>query len=336
MKIPLKVAVIGTRGLVGSIIYKKLKTQKNAYKLLNIKSSHQLQYIPHNTPIVFCKEKHAALTTFKKLKQQGWNGYWIDASSCFRQCKKALIVLDPINKLEIIKHIKHNKILCGSNCTVSILLLAIAKLISKNSIAQIICNTYQAISGLGYKKATKILKTTKKLLKTSIAQLITQKLKKQYQTTLSLEPWIGESNNIPEEETKTYQETNKILKTIHHTAIKIHSTCVRVSVIRCHTLAITLTLTHTISTRALIKKLKRHKIVTIVPNTRHATQKYLNPNKIAGTKKIYIGRIKKINSNTFTMLIIGDQLIWGASEPLIRTLKIIREYENKNMRRKYN
>ncbi|MGX7582637.1 aspartate-semialdehyde dehydrogenase [Candidatus Vidania fulgoroideorum] len=336
MKTPLKVAIIGARGLVGNIVYKKLKAQKPHYTVINIKTTKQLKHIPPQAPVIFCKEKQEALTTFKTLKRHNWNGYWIDASSCFRQCKKALIVLDPINKKEIIKHITTNKILCGSNCTVSILLLALAKIINKNSISEINCVTFQAISGLGYQKAAKILQTTKTLLKTPITKLITQRLNTKYRTTLSLEPWIGDNEYTPEEETKTKQETNKIIKYIHHSKIKINSTCVRVNVIRCHTLAITLSLTYTLTLQALVNKLKQHKIVKIVPNTKTATQKYLNPNHIAGTSKIYIGRIKQINTRTFSMIIIGDQLIWGASEPLIRTLKIIRQYENKNMRNKNN
>ncbi|QSW37887.1 aspartate-semialdehyde dehydrogenase [Candidatus Vidania fulgoroideae] len=336
MKATFKVAIMGTRGLVGNIVYKKLKSQKNNYNIITIKTTHQLTQLTPKTPVIFCKEKQEALTTFKILKQHQWNGYWIDASSCFRQCKKALIVLDPINKKEILKHIKTNKILCGGNCTVNILLLAIAKLIKKNSISQITCVTFQAISGLGYKKATEILETTKNLLKNPLAKLITHKLKNKFKNTLSLEPWIGENMHTPEEETKTKQETNKIIKPLHHKQIKIHSTCVRVNVIRCHTLAITLTLTQATTKHTLITTLKNHKIVKIIPNNKQATQTYLNPNTVAGTKKIYIGRIRKLNPYTYSMIIIGDQLIWGASEPLIRTLKIIRKYENKNMRHKNN
>ncbi|MGX7589440.1 aspartate-semialdehyde dehydrogenase [Candidatus Vidania fulgoroideorum] len=334
-----KIALLGPRGLVGKTFIQRFKKNKIKMKLYcfgsknkykNHFKSYNLNIIKKFKIVVCCKDNIFSKNFYKKLKKKKWNGYWIDASSNFRLSKKSVLVLDPINKKKIIKEIKKGKkIFSGCNCTVSILLISICNFVKKNMIKSIICNTYQSISGSGYKETYKFFKNCFRILKKifsnknffkNLNNNINNKIiKKKDFLSFSLCPWIGEKGIYESsEEKKSYLEAEKIIGK----KININSTCVRTNSYRCHSEAITINLKKKIKMKKFYKIIKS-KYVKVIKNNEKDTKEKLNPLNVSGKNFIYVGRIKKINRNSFSIFVIGDQLIWGAAEPLVRILKLI-------------
>ncbi|MGX7577279.1 aspartate-semialdehyde dehydrogenase [Candidatus Vidania fulgoroideorum] len=332
-----KIAVLGCRGLVGKTFIKRIKKNKINYNLFSfLKEKNEkiyfsncfLKKIIKYKFIVLCKTKNFSKYFYKKLIKNKWKGYLIDASSQFRLSKKSVLSLDLINKKKIQQAIKNGlKIFCGCNCTVSILLIALKNIINKNT-KKIICNTYQSVSGAGFKETFNLFKNCNKVLNKifknnkfykNLNKYLKKNFKKNNYLSFSLTPWIGGGYSNSEEEEKTYYETNKLLGL----KIKIYSTCVRVNSFRCHSEAVTVFFKTAVTKTQIINNLKKNKYVKIVDNNKQQTIKKLNPLYVSGKDKIYIGRIRKLNKKTYSFFIVGDQLIWGAAEPLIRTLKIL-------------
>lgn len=297
--------------------------------------------------ILTCQGSTYTNIIYSKLRKNGWTGYWIDSSSLLRMENDAIIVLDPINQLSIEKGINNGiKTFIGGNCTVSLMLMSLGGLFSKKLIEKISVSTYQAASGYGaqaihelltqmgqiYNTVSELLFNTKtNILK--IEHIITQYSKtnalskKCFKTPLigNVIPWIGDikENGQTQEEWKGQAETNKILNTPINKPIFIDSLCVRISSLRCHSQTFFLKLKKNICIKDIKNIIQSHNTwVKIVPNNVEESLNKLTPIMVSGTLNIPIGRIHKMNAGEkyLSAFSVGDQLLWGAAEPLRRIL----------------
>lgn len=282
-----------------------------------------------------------------------WQGYWIDAASTLRMKDDAIIVLDPVNRNVIDQGLEAGvKNYIGGNCTVSLMMMALGGLFENDLIEWISSMTYQAASGAGAKNMRELI-TQMGELESEVSPLlqdpssaileidkkITQKLN---DNTMSMEnwgvplaasliPWIDVpvDGGQSKEEWKGIAETNKILGKLPEQRIPIDGLCVRVGAMRCHSQALTIKLKRNISVEEVEKILQAHnEWVKVIPNERQITSKELTPVKVSGTLTVPIGRIHKMNIGPeyITAFTVGDQLLWGAAEPVRRVLNIIKNY----------
>jgi aspartate-semialdehyde dehydrogenase len=302
---------------------------------------------------------------FPKLRAAGWNGHWIDAASTLRMQKDAVIVLDPVNMPVIKDALaKGGKNWIGGNCTVSCMLMGVGALYKAGLVEWMSTQTYQAASGGGAQHMRELLTQygtlnaeVKALLddpKSAILEIDRQVIAKQRSLSAaetanfgvplggSLIPWIdkdlglGKTQEDPswglsKEEWKGMAETNKILglgADFGSTAIPVDGFCVRVGAMRCHSQALTLKLNKNVPLADIEAMIAAdNPWAKVVPNTREATIRELTPVAVTGTMTIPVGRIRKLAMGpeyvgAFT---VGDQLLWGAAEPLRRMLRILLE-----------
>ena len=291
---------------------------------------------------------------FPKLRAAGWNGHWIDAASTLRMEDDAVIVLDPVN-LPVIKNAltQGGKNWVGGNCTVSCMLMGVGALYKAGLVEWMTSMTYQAASGGGAQHMRELLTQfgtlnaeVRSLLddpKSAILEIDRKVLAKQQNLSVletanfgaplggSLIPWIDKDlgDGSSKEEWKAGAETNKILGQgpSFGTAITpVDGFCVRVGAMRCHSQALTFKLKKNVPVadiEALIAQ--DNEWVRVVPNTREATVKDLTPVAVTGTMGIPVGRIRKLamGPEYLGAFTIGDQLLWGAAEPLRRMLRIL-------------
>ena len=291
---------------------------------------------------------------FPKLRAAGWNGHWIDAASTLRMDKDAIIILDPVNMSVIQTALKNGgKNWIGGNCTVSCMLMGVGALFKAGLVEWMSTQTYQAASGGGAQHMRELLtqygtlnSEVKALLddpKSAILEIDRQVIAKQrylsgaeivnFGVPLggSLIPWIDKDlgNGMSKEEWKGMVESNKILglgEGFNKPAIPVDGFCVRVGAMRCHSQALTFKLKKDVplsDIEAMIANANQW--VKVIPNTREATLQNLTPVAVTGTMAIPVGRIRKLAMGpeyvgAFT---IGDQLLWGAAEPLRRMLRIL-------------
>jgi aspartate-semialdehyde dehydrogenase len=299
--------------------------------------------------IVSCQGGSYSEQTHPALRQKGWNGYWIDAASTLRMKDNSVIVLDPVNRNVIDKALETGiKDYIGGNCTVSLMLMALGGLFAKNWVEWMTSMTYQSASGAGANTMRELVMqmgmlgdSAKALLgdpASSILDIdrqITQALAEpnfpiQYfgaPLAASLIPWIDRAmeNGQTREEWKGLVETNKILGRSDH-PIAIDGQCVRVGAMRCHSQALTIKLTEEIPLDVIENAIaSANDWVTVVPNEKAATLAKLSPAAVSGTLSIPVGRIRKMimGPRYLTAFTVGDQLLWGAAEPLRRVLNII-------------
>ena len=297
--------------------------------------------------LISCQGGDYTRKIYPELKGK-WRGYWIDASSLLRMQNDVIIPLDPVNLSQIQQGIdKGIKTFAGANCTVGLLLLSLHGLFKENLVDWISTMTYQAVSGAGASQMKELtsqvnfLNENTPYLKTSNALALEEKIglsilddsfPKQellHPLAYNLLPWIDNpmENGQSREEWKGFAEANKILSLPKK--IPIDGTCVRIPTLRCHCQAITIKLTKNTPLNELEKIIGTANDWTfVVPNTREDTLKYLTPLAVSRTLSIPIGRLRKMNLgekylNAFS---VGDQLLWGAAEPLRRVLNIIKNH----------
>ena len=269
-----------------------------------------------------------------KLRAAGWQGYWIDAASYARLHSNSTLVLDPINHHAITTALTQGKKdFIGANCTVSLLLLALAGLIKNQKITQIFTASYQAISGAGSNAIEQLL--TDQTLASAPKHLhpldkIAHIEANLPQNTLahSVHPWIDSISEAgtTREEHKAYVETEKLLGY----AIPIENTCVRVPSLRSHAQAVTIDLAQQQSLATTIAQLESaHDWIKIIPNKQQETLAGLAPASLSNQLNIHIGRIRisKHNPKRIHLFTTADQLLWGAAEPLRRAFKLILNHE---------
>ena len=304
--------------------------------------------------ILTCQGGDYTKKVHTELRASGFDGYWIDAASTLRMENDSVIILDPVNLNVIKSALKNNqKDFVGGNCTVSLMMLALGGLFKVGAIEWITSMTYQAASGAGARHMNELLNqmkfVTDRVLDQHTNDLSDQilKIEKKVKTLLSDEsfpkahfgyplafnllPWIDSAleNGQSKEEWKGSVEANKILQS--KTFIPIDGTCVRVSSMRCHSQGLTIKLNKNIPMDEIEMMIKEHNPWTkFVPNDKESTLNYLTPAYASGNLEIPIGRMRKMNLgdqylNAYT---VGDQLLWGAAEPLRRMLHILLDYEN--------
>jgi aspartate-semialdehyde dehydrogenase len=291
---------------------------------------------------------------FPKLRSAGWNGHWIDAASTLRMKDDAVIILDPVNLPVIQKaRSKGGRNWIGGNCTVSCMLMGVGALYKAGLVEWMSTQTYQAASGGGAQHMRELLTQygtlnaeVKSLLddpKSAILEIDRKVIARQralgaeetanFGVPLggSLIPWIDKDmgNGVSKEEWKGMAETNKILgqgEGFGTAATPVDGFCVRVGAMRCHSQALTFKLRKDVPVADIEALVAADNAwVKVVPNTREATLKELTPVAVTGTMTIPVGRIRKMAMGpeyvgAFT---IGDQLLWGAAEPLRRMLRIL-------------
>ncbi|PID76866.1 MAG: aspartate-semialdehyde dehydrogenase [Deltaproteobacteria bacterium] len=302
--------------------------------------------------ILSCQGSGYTNAVYPKLREN-WQGYWLDAASALRMSDDSVIVLDPVNRQVIDKGLESGvKNYIGGNCTVSLMMLALGGLFEQDLIEWISSMTYQAASGAGARNMRELLtqmgelegEVHELLANPSSAILdidrkVTAKLSDGSLTlnnwpvplAASLIPWIDTpmENGQTREEWKGLAETNKIMGRQGENIIPIDGQCVRIGSMRCHSQAFTIKLREDISAAEAEKVIAAHnQWVRVIPNERAVTEKELTPAKASGTLNIPVGRIRKMNLGRkyLTAFTVGDQLLWGAAEPVRRMLKIVLDY----------
>lgn len=367
----LKVGFVGWRGMVGSVLMERMREEndfmaidpyffstsavggvapqvgKDAGVLLDAYDINKLTELDCIVTTQGSDYTHAVLD---KLRQAGWGGYWLDASSSLRMTPDALIVLDPINNANIEQALAQGiKNYVGGNCTVSLMLLALDGLFKADAIEWISSMTYQAASGAGANNIRELLQQSgavynavkdilddKNTTILDIDRRVSQELRsdgfpKQYfgaPLAGSVIPWIdaGMENGQTKEEWKGSVETNKILG-FEPDTIKVDGTCVRVGALRSHSQALTIKLKRKDLSLEQIAELiaNANEWVKLIPNSKPETLAELTPAAISGSLTIAVGRLKrlKFGDDFISLFTVGDQLLWGAAEPIRRMLNIL-------------
>ena len=325
---------------------------KNETKL---QSGYDIEQLKRCEIIITCQGGDYTTEVYPKLRAAGWNGHWIDAASSLRMADNAVIVLDPVNMPVIKNALSHGgKDWIGGNCTVSCMLMGVGALYKAGLVEWMSTQTYQAASGGGAQHMRELLTQygtlnaeVRSLLddpKSAILEIDRKVIAKQralsgdevanFGVPLggSLIPWIDKDlgNGQSKEEWKGMAETNKILGLgegfAGTSAIPVDGFCVRVGAMRCHSQALTFKLKKDVPLDEIEAMIAAdNEWVKVVPNTREATIKDLTPVAVTGTMQIPVGRIRKLamGSEYVGAFTIGDQLLWGAAEPLRRMLRIL-------------
>lgn len=298
--------------------------------------------------IITCQGGDYTSEVYPKLRAAGWQGYWIDAASTLRMKDDAIIILDPVNHQVIHDGLNNGiKTFVGGNCTVSLMLMSLGGLFANNLVEWASVATYQAASGGGARHMRELLAqmgmlhdhVAKELQNPASAILDIERCVTELTRsgTLptdnfgvplagSLIPWIDKQldNGQSREEWKGQAETNKILRT--DSLIPVDGLCVRVGALRCHSQAFTLKLKKDVPLDEVTQLLASHNDwVKVVPNDRELTMRELTPAAVTGTLNTPVGRLRKLNMGPeyLSAFTVGDQLLWGAAEPLRRMLRLL-------------
>lgn len=303
--------------------------------------------------IISCQGGDYTSEVFDELRKKGWEGYWIDAASTLRMNEDATIILDPVNSDVIERSIDRGiKNFVGGNCTVSLMLMALGPLFKEGLVEWATSMTYQSASGAGAQNMKELIEqmgAIHHVVKDELSnpassiltldRMITESFtssdypKERFGVPLagSLIPWIDTEleNGQSREEWKAMAETNKLLQLERE--VPIDGTCVRVGAMRCHSQALNLKLTKDLPMSDIEQLLAEgNDWVKVIPNHREVTMEELTPAKVSGTLSIPVGRLRKMNlgSQFLNAFTVGDQLLWGAAEPLRRMLNILLERKN--------
>jgi len=304
--------------------------------------------------IVTCQGGDYTNEIYPRLRQQGWNGYWIDAASALRMQDDSVIVLDPINGALNERALQSGtRTFVGGNCTVSLMLMALAGLFQADLVEWLTSMTYQSASGAGAKNMIELMRQMAHLSGAAVGDLsnpartaldldrtVSQALLSPTLPTeafgaplaASLIPWIDKpmESGQTREEWKGMAETNKILGTA--SPIPVDGVCVRVGVLRCHSQALTIKLKRDVPLDEIEQRLaEAHEWVKLVPNEKSATLRELTPAAVSGKLTVPVGRVRKmtLGPQYLTAFTVGDQLLWGAAEPLRRVLQMVLAFKRR-------
>jgi aspartate-semialdehyde dehydrogenase len=300
--------------------------------------------------LVSCQGGDYTKATHERLRGAGFKGYWIDAASTLRMSDNAVIILDPVNRAVIDAALAKGVLdYIGGNCTVSLMLMAVQGLFQAGWVEWVSSMTYQAASGAGAKNMRELVAQMRFISEASRSLLddpnasalaldrcVTDAIRSEQfpsaefgaPLAASLIPWIDKAveDGQTREEWKGYAETNKILA--QEKPIPVDGTCVRVGAMRCHSQGLTIKLKRDVPLAEIEATIaKANEWVTLVPNTPEATRKGLSPAAVSGTLRVAIGRIRKLKMGPDYLgcFTVGDQLLWGAAEPLRRMVRILLE-----------
>lgn len=367
----LKVGLVGWRGMVGSVLMQRMQ-EEGDFDLISpvffttsqkgkpapdfagkdaglLEDAFDVETLKAQDVIITCQGGDYTKEVYPKLREAGWEGYWIDAASSLRMDDKAIIVLDPVNQNVIEEGLESGvKTYVGGNCTVSLMLLALGGLFEKDLVEWVSPMTYQAASGSGAKHMRELISqmgavrdNVKDLLDDpasaileidkSTAEFIrsNEYPVDQFGVPLagSLIPYIDSqlASGQSREEWKAEVEANKIMGT-SETPTPIDGLCVRVGAMRCHSQAMTIKLKKDLPVAEIESILAgANDWVKVIPNDRDITMQELTPAKVTGTLSIPVGRVRKLTMGPeyISAFTVGDQLLWGAAEPLRRMLRIL-------------
>ncbi|MAD43901.1 MAG: aspartate-semialdehyde dehydrogenase [Oceanospirillaceae bacterium] len=366
-----KVGLVGWRGMVGSVLMQRMQDEGD-FDLIEpvffttsqkgkaapqfagkdcglLEDAFDIDTLKAQDVIITCQGGDYTKEVYPKLREAGWNGYWIDAASSLRMADDSIIVLDPVNKNVIKDGIAGGvKTYVGGNCTVSLLLMALGGLFEKGLVEWVAPQTYQAASGSGARHMRELISqmgavhgsVKDKLddpasaildIDRQVADFIRSDAMptEQFGVPLagSLIPYIDSQldSGQSREEWKAQVEANKIMGRSDN-QIPIDGICVRVGAMRCHSQAITLKLNKDLPVSEIEAILAQHNDwVKVIPNDRDASMNELTPAKVTGTLNVPVGRIRKLTMGPeyISAFTVGDQLLWGAAEPLRRMLRIL-------------
>ncbi len=369
-----KVGLIGWRGMVGSVLVQRMQAERD-FDLIDpvffstsqaggkgpaigrdapvVKDARAIDELAAMDILVSCQGGDYTNEIYPKLRAAGWAGYWIDAASALRMEKDAVIILDPVNR-DVIEDAlaKGVKNYIGGNCTVSLMLMAMAGLFKAGLIEWVTAMTYQAASGAGAKNMRELVQQMGAVHDSARRQLdepasailaldqtVADTLRSidfpvenfGYPLAGSLLPWIDKDlgNGQSREEWKGMAETNKILGRGSN-PVPVDGICVRIGAMRCHSQALTVKLTRDVPLPEIENLLAAaNDWVKVVPNQREATLKELTPAAVTGTLAVPVGRLRKLpmGGEYLSAFTVGDQLLWGAAEPLRRMLRVLVEGE---------
>jgi len=317
-----------------------------------LKDAKSIAELSEMDAIVTCQGGDYTSEIYPLLRASGWHGYWIDAASTLRMADDAVIILDPVNRALIDSNLAAGgKNFVGGNCTVSLMLMALGGLFKHDLIDWVSSMTYQAASGGGAQHMRELINGMGHIHQ-SVAQSLTDPAsaileidkkvaeqlrgddfpKTQFGVPLagSLIPWIDSDlgNGQSKEEWKGGVETNKILGLNDANRIQVDGLCVRVGAMRCHSQALTIKLKKDLPLAEIEHLLANdHEWAKVVPNTKEASIQHLTPAAVTGTLLTPVGRLKKMSmgGEYLSAFTVGDQLLWGAAEPLRRLLRILIE-----------
>ena len=364
-----KVALVGYRGMVGSVLVERMNAENDftgfephfastsqaggkgpdiGVDTPPVADAHDLDFLSGMDIVLTCQGSDYTHKVLPDLKKSGWDGFWIDASSALRMNDDSVIVLDPVNRPFIDNAIEKGvKNFIGGNCTVSLMLMAIGALFRKGYVEWMTSMTYQAASGAGAKNMRELINQMGMIGEKTAAlrsdptgsildldrRVLAVMTAKDFETDNfgaplagSLLPWIDAAveDGRTKEEWKGFAETNKILE--NDPPIPVDGICVRIGAMRCHAQAMTIKLTKNIPVDEIEEIIRgANEWVKVVPNTKEDTLRELTPAAVTGKTTIPVGRIRKLNlgEQYLTLFTVGDQLLWGAAEPVRRMLNIL-------------
>ncbi|HEX7328950.1 MAG TPA: aspartate-semialdehyde dehydrogenase [Casimicrobiaceae bacterium] len=366
----MKVGFVGWRGMVGSVLLQRMRDEGD-FETIDpvffstssaggkapavgkpagtLRDANDPRAFADLDAIVTCQGGDWTTAMHPRLRDAGYRGWWIDAASALRMKEGAVIVLDPVNRDVIDRALDAGvRDYIGGNCTVSLMLMALAGLFRHDLVEWMTCMTYQAASGAGAQNMRELLQqmgeahlAAKALLDDPASSILD--IDREVAGILrderfptehfgvplagSLIPWIDKDlgNGMSREEWKGGAETNKILGR-EKDPLPIESICVRVGAMRCHSQAMTIKLRRDVPLSEIEAMLAdAHEWVRVIPNERDASIRELTPAAVTGRLEVPIGRLRKLAMGpTFLgAFTCGDQLLWGAAEPLRRILQIV-------------
>ncbi|QJP10197.1 aspartate-semialdehyde dehydrogenase [Pseudomonas multiresinivorans] len=367
-----RVGLIGWRGMVGSVLMQRMLEERDfdliepvffttsnvggegpsiGKDIAPLKDAYSIEELKTLDVILTCQGGDYTSEVFPKLREAGWQGYWIDAASSLRMQDDAVIVLDPVNRKVIDNSLDAGtKNYIGGNCTVSLMLMALGGLFEAGLVEWMSAMTYQAASGAGAQNMRELIKqmgainasVADDLANPSSAILdidrkVAEAIRSDSMPTEnfgaplagSLIPWIDKElpNGQSREEWKGQAETNKILGRFKN-PIPVDGICVRIGAMRCHSQALTIKLNKDVPIADIEGMISQHNPwVKLIPNQREISMRELTPAAVTGTLSVPVGRLRKLNmgSQYIGAFTVGDQLLWGAAEPLRRMLRILLE-----------
>ena len=316
-----------------------------------LKDAYDIEALKPMDIIITCQGGDYTNAVYPKLRAEGWKGYWIDAASALRMEDESVIVLDPVNRRNIDQAVRDGmKTFVGGNCTVSLMLMGLGGLFENGLVEWMTAMTYQAASGSGAQNMRELINQMG-VINGSVADKLADPasaildIDRQVAATLrddsfpaehfgvplagSLIPWIDKQlpSGQSREEWKAQAETNKIIGRSGR-PIPVDGICVRIGAMRCHSQALTIKLNKDVPLADIEAMLDAHNPWSkVVPNQKEATMRDLTPTAVTGTLKVPVGRLRKLNmgSQYLSAFTVGDQLLWGAAEPLRRMLRILLE-----------
>ncbi len=314
-----------------------------------LKDAASIEELKAMDAIVSCQGGDYTKQVYKDLRGAGWDGYWIDAASALRMEQGSVIILDPVNMHVIERALASGgKDFIGGNCTVSLMLMALGGLFNQDQVEWATAMTYQAASGAGAKNMRELLSqmgaahaSVEGLLADPASAILD--IDREVAAAMrseafptdnfgvplagSLIPWIDTQlpNGQSREEWKGGAETNKILGR-QDTSVPIDGLCVRIGAMRCHSQALTIKLKQKLPIDEIEGMLaEANDWVRVIPNERERTVRELTPSVVTGTLSVPVGRLRKLamGEDYLSAFTVGDQLLWGAAEPLRRMLRIL-------------